>query len=130
MKVAVIGLGYWGPNLVRNFLGTSGIHGVIGCDKDAQRLANIKRKFPEVELSDNYTDILRRNDIEIVAIATPVSSHFPLAKAALEAGKHCWIEKPFTATVAEAESCFTLPRKKGSKLWSIIPSSILEPCAR
>ncbi len=116
MKVAVIGLGYWGPNLVRNFLGTDGIHGVVGCDKDAQRLANIKRKFPETELSDNYADILRRDDIEVVAIATPVSSHFSLAKAALEAGKHCWVEKPFTATVAEAETLINLAEKKGLKI--------------
>jgi predicted dehydrogenase len=116
MKVAVIGLGYWGPNLVRNFLGTDGIHSVVGCDKDAQRLANIKRKFPETELSDNYADILRRDDIEIVAIATPVSSHFSLAKAALEAGKHCWVEKPFTTTVAEAETLINLAEKKGLKI--------------
>jgi len=116
MKVAVIGLGYWGPNLVRNFLGTDGIHSVVGCDKDAQRLANIKRKFPETELSDNYADILRRDDIEIVAIATPVSSHFSLAKAALEAGKHCWVEKPFTTTVAEAETLVNLAEKKGLKI--------------
>ncbi len=116
MKVAVIGLGYWGPNLVRNFLGTDGIGGVIGCDKDAQRLANIKRRFPETELSDDYPDILRRDDVEIVAIATPVSSHFSLAKAALEAGKHCWVEKPFTATVAEAETLINLAEKKGLKI--------------
>ncbi len=116
MKVAVIGLGYWGPNLVRNFLGTDGIDGVIGCDKDAQRLTNIKRRFPETELSDDYPDILRRDDVEIVAIATPVSSHFSLAKAALEAGKHCWVEKPFTATVAQAETLINLAEKKGLKI--------------
>ncbi|MDW8466621.1 MAG: Gfo/Idh/MocA family oxidoreductase [Chloroherpetonaceae bacterium] len=116
MKTAVIGLGYWGPNLVRNFLGVSDLSGVIGCDKDPKRLENIKRKFPEVEITPNFEDVLRREDVGIVAIATPVSTHFSLAKAALEAGKHCWVEKPFTATVAEAETLINLAEKKNLKL--------------
>lgn len=116
MKAAVIGLGYWGPNLVRNFLGVEGICGVIGCDKDAKRLENIKRKFPEAETSDSFEAILRRDDVEIVAVATPVSTHFKFAKAALEAGKHCWIEKPFTATVAEAETLINLAEQRRLKI--------------
>ncbi|MFN3393557.1 MAG: Gfo/Idh/MocA family protein [Candidatus Thermochlorobacter sp.] len=116
MKAAVIGLGYWGPNLVRNFLSVEDIEGVIGCDKDPKRLENIKRKFPEVELADSYETILRRDDVGIVAVATPVSIHFKLAYAALEAGKHCWVEKPFTATVAQAETLINLAEKKNLKI--------------
>lgn len=116
MKAAVIGLGYWGPNLVRNFLGVSDLSGVVGCDKDPKRLENIKRKFPEVEITPDFEEVLRRDDIGIIAVATPVSTHFSLAKAALEAGKHCWVEKPFTVTVAEAETLINLAEKKNLKL--------------
>ncbi|MBC8042269.1 MAG: Gfo/Idh/MocA family oxidoreductase [Rhizobacter sp.] len=116
MKIAVVGLGYWGPNLVRNFLGINAVSGVIGCDKDPMRLEKIKVRFPEIETTLDYNAILKREDIEAVAVVTSVSSHYAIAKAALEAGKHCFIEKPMTATVAQAEDLINLAEKKGLKI--------------
>lgn len=116
MKIAVVGLGYWGPNLVRNFLGAPNVTSVIGCDKDTSRLEKLKRKFPEAELAESYDSILKRDDIDAVVIATPVFSHYPLAKQALEAGKHCFVEKPFTSSVAQAEELINLAEKKGLKI--------------
>jgi len=116
MKIAIVGLGYWGPNLIRNFLSVEHIDTVIGCDKDRTRLDKIKRRFPEIETTDSYDDILRRDDVEMVAIATPVSSHYPLAKKALDAGKHCFIEKPMTGTVEEAEDLIECAERRGLKL--------------
>jgi len=116
MKIAVVGLGYWGPNLVRNFLAVDGVDGVIGCDKDESRLTKIKKRFPEAEICNSFDEVLKRNDVAAVAIATPVSTHYPLAKKALEAGMHCFVEKPFTTTVEEAEDLINLAEKKGLKI--------------
>jgi predicted dehydrogenase len=117
MKVAVIGVGYWGPNLIRNFLSLDEVENVIACDHDASQLGKIARKFPGIETTSNYADVINRTDIEIVAIATPVSTHFEIAKRALLAGKHCWIEKPMTASVAEAEELNEIAEKNNLKIF-------------
>lgn len=117
MKVAVIGVGYWGPNLIRNFLSLDEVENVIACDHDESQLNKIGRKFPGIETTSNYDDIINRTDIEIVAIATPVSTHFEIAKRALLAGKHCWIEKPMTASVAQAEELIELAEQKNLKIF-------------
>lgn len=103
MKIAVVGLGYWGPNLVRNFLSTEGVDGVVACDMTPRRLENIKKKFPTVEVTPSFEDILGRDDVEGVVIATPVSTHYPLGVKVLEAGKHLLLEKPMASKTAEAE---------------------------
>jgi predicted dehydrogenase len=108
MKVAVIGLGYWGPNLVRNFASNPQVDGIVGCDKDAGRLKSLQSRLHGVQLSDNPAKALEDPDISAVAIATPVRTHFELAKMALEAGKHVWLEKPFTSTSAQAEKLIAL----------------------
>ena len=102
MKIAVIGLGYWGPNLVRNFLSTPGISGVVCCDLMDARLERIKQKFSMVETCKSYDEILKRSDIDAVVLATPVSSHYPLGIKALRAGKHLLVEKPITLSTKEA----------------------------
>ncbi|RPI65873.1 MAG: gfo/Idh/MocA family oxidoreductase, partial [Ignavibacteriales bacterium] len=102
MKVGILGLGYWGPNLVRNFLNAEGITKVVGCDQKIERLQFIKSRFPGIVLTDNYDDLLN-SGVDAVAIATPVDTHYPAAKKALESGKHLWIEKPITTTSAQAE---------------------------
>ncbi|HEX3101628.1 MAG TPA: Gfo/Idh/MocA family oxidoreductase [Pyrinomonadaceae bacterium] len=117
MKVAVIGAGYWGPNLIRNFLAADDVSGVVACDRDSDRLVKMRKMFHAIETSDNYQEIIARPDIDIVVIATPVSTHHEIAKAALLAGKHCFIEKPMTASVAEAEDLIEIAERKGLKLF-------------
>jgi len=108
MKVAVIGAGYWGPNLIRNFLALEEVDGVVACDVDLKRLEKMRKLFFGIETSTDSEEVLGRSDVEVVVIATPVSTHHEIAKKALEAGKHCFIEKPMTASVAEAEELIAL----------------------
>ncbi len=117
MKVAVIGAGYWGPNLIRNFLAADHVDTVVACDRDAERLAKMRKMFHAIATSDDYQEVIARPDIDIVVIATPVSTHHEIAKAALLAGKHCFIEKPMTASVAEAEELIEIAERKGLKLF-------------
>jgi predicted dehydrogenase len=103
IHVGVIGCGYWGPNLVRNFAGASGAQMRAVADLDEQRLGLVKRRFPAVEVTTDFRVLLASPNIDAVAIATPVSSHFDLALQALRAGKHVFIEKPLTQTSEQAE---------------------------
>lgn len=113
MKVGVIGLGYWGPNLVRNLILADEVEEVAACDGDEGRLRAASKKFPSVSLTPDADRLMTDDTIEAVAIATPVSTHFPLARAAIEHGKHVLVEKPMTATVAEAETLLNLAAQKG-----------------
>jgi predicted dehydrogenase len=117
MKAAVIGVGYWGPNLIRNFLAHDEINSVVACDRDEARLAKMAKTFPGIETASDYEEVVTRSDIDIVVIATPVSSHYPIAKLAIGSGKHCFIEKPITASVAEAEELIALAEKNGVTLF-------------
>ena len=101
MKIGIIGLGYWGPNLVRNFLAQKSVSKIVACDAKEERLELLKHKFPEVEFTNNFS-ILLDSDIDAVAIATPVETHYSIAKRLLEAGKHIWVEKPFTFSSRQA----------------------------
>jgi predicted dehydrogenase len=100
--VAVIGYGYWGPNLVRNLSETPGARLVSVCDLKRENLAKVKGRYPSVEVTNDFDEILRDPRIDAVAIATPVSTHFRLALSALMAGKHVLVEKPMAATGEEA----------------------------
>ena len=117
MKVAVIGAGYWGPNLIRNFLAQEEVENVIACDRDEKRLAKMLKTFHGIEVSTDYEEVIKRADVEIVAIATPVSLHYEIAKKSLLAGKHCWIEKPMTVNSAEAEELIELAEKHDLKIF-------------
>jgi len=99
--VAVVGYGYWGPNLVRNFCEVPGARLVSVCDQRKERLAAVQTRYPAVSVTDDYNGVLADPNVHAVAIATPVSSHFRLAMSALMAGKHVLVEKPMTATVEE-----------------------------
>jgi predicted dehydrogenase len=112
MKAAVIGAGYWGPNLIRNFLAHDEIEGVVACDRDEARLAKMRKSFYGIETNGDPNEVIDRPDIDIVVIATPVSTHYELAKRALNAGKHCFIEKPMTASTTEAEELIELSSQK------------------
>jgi predicted dehydrogenase len=96
MKLAVIGCGYWGPNLVRNFVQSNKVKELICCDLDQKRLDRMKNLYPSVKVLSDYKELLRNPDLDAVAIATPVKTHHPIAKDFLLNGKHVFIEKPLT----------------------------------
>jgi predicted dehydrogenase len=98
ITVGVIGYGYWGPNLVRNFTEAPGGRVGFVTDVRAERLSHVASRYPAAKVSTDYRDLLADPAVDAVAIATPVSSHFDLAMAALRAGKHVLVEKPMTAT--------------------------------
>jgi predicted dehydrogenase len=100
--IAVIGYGYWGPNLVRNFWEVPDARLVSVCDLRTERLAGVQSRYPAVEITGDLGAVLNDPRIDAVAIATPVSSHFDLALRALQAGKHVFVEKPMTATTEQA----------------------------
>ena len=101
--IGVVGYGYWGPNLVRNFSETAGAKLVSVCDLRLERLSAVRDRYPAVEITDDFEALLRDPRIDAIAIATPVSSHFRLAMRALMAGKHVFVEKPIASTVEEAQ---------------------------
>ncbi|MFO0821950.1 MAG: Gfo/Idh/MocA family oxidoreductase [Gemmataceae bacterium] len=103
LSVAVVGAGYWGPNLIRNFASCPATKLVAVCDKDAARLHKVLANYPAVEPVADINSLFARPDIDAVAIATPVGTHAPLGLAALRAGKHVLVEKPLAPSVAEAE---------------------------
>src|ERR1044071_412411 len=100
--IGVIGYGYWGPNLVRNFAEAPGARLVGGSDLRDERLAAARRRFPAATTVDDYELLLRDSNVDAVAIATPVSSHFEIAMQSLRAGKHVLVEKPLAATSEQA----------------------------
>jgi len=116
MNIAVIGYGYWGPNLLRNFAETPGANVVWCVDKRPERRELARKRQPGVAVSDRVEEVFEDRRVDAVAIATPVSTHFTLAKMALERGKHVLVEKPMTRTVAEAEELAELARKRGCVL--------------
>ncbi len=115
-KVGVIGCGYWGPNLIRNFSQMTRTDVKCVADLDDARLAHMKTTYPSVNTTKDINDILNDSEIDIVAVATPVHTHFHLASKALDAGKHVFIEKPMTASVKEAEKLIELSEKNRKKL--------------
>jgi len=108
MHVAVIGCGYWGPNLVRNLNALPNIRKVTCCDLDRKKLDKLRQRFPDNHYTQSYDEVLGDASIDGVLIATSVSSHFPLAQKALQAGKHVFIEKPMTSSVRESEKLIEL----------------------
>ena len=99
IQVGVVGYGYWGPNLVRNFMETPGAQVKAVADLDSQKLALVNRRYPSVKTTNRIEDLLHDPWIDAIAIATPVSTHFDLGMQALKAGKHLWLEKPMTESV-------------------------------
>ena len=111
--IAVVGYGYWGPNLVRNFWETPGARVVSVCDLRPERLGGVQARYPAVEITGNYDEVLADPRVDVVAVATPVSSHFELARRALSAGKHVFIEKPMTTTTAQAVRLLEIADERG-----------------
>jgi predicted dehydrogenase len=102
IRIGVLGYGYWGPNLVRNFAEAQGCEVRVVCDLREDRLAQVRRRYPAVATTTNMADVFGDANVDAVVISTPVSTHYELASRALAAGKHVWVEKPMTATAAEA----------------------------
>jgi predicted dehydrogenase len=116
INIGVIGYGYWGPNIVRNFFSAANCTVKKVADGRPERLAALAKIFPSIQGVANGDDIINDKEIDAVVVATPVFTHFPLAKKALENGKHVLIEKPMTSTVAEAEQLIELAAQKGLTL--------------
>jgi predicted dehydrogenase len=111
LGVAIIGCGYWGPNLIRNFMACPDTTVVALCDRDPARLQKCAPGAPAARLVQEVDQIFSSSDVDAVAIATPAATHAPLARAALDAGKHVLIEKPMTLAVRDAEELVSLAAK-------------------
>ena len=116
LRLGVIGYGYWGPNVVRNFLAHHDCKVVTICDKSSAALTRVMAAHPGIGVTTNPDAVLLATDIDAVAIVTPVSYHYELAKKALENGKHVFVEKPFTATSSEAEELIELADRRGLQI--------------
>lgn len=103
MRIAVIGYGYWGPNLVRNFMELPGCDVAAICDARPDRLELAARRCPSARTTRHVDDVMRDPSVDAVVVATPVSTHYPLARAALEAGKHVLVEKPLALSTQEVD---------------------------
>jgi predicted dehydrogenase len=112
IRVGIIGYGYWGPRIARNFHGLNGCELSAICDKSPQSLQRARQAFPGVIVTCDPKEVLCSPQIDAVAVITPVWSHFELAKTALQNGKHVFVEKPFTSTVAQAEELIELASQK------------------
>jgi predicted dehydrogenase len=113
INIGLVGCGYWGPNLLRNFASNSGCEVKVICDLDQARLAHLKARHPSVETSNSFDDLVARPDIHAIIIATSVKLHYSMAKKSILAGKHTFIEKPMARSVAECEELVALAESKG-----------------
>ena len=116
IRVGVIGYGYWGPNVVRNFHGQERSRVVAVCDKSEKSMQRIRQAYPDMHITGDSAELMTATDIDAVAVVTPVWTHFELAKAALENGKHVFVEKPFTCTTGQAEELIELADRKKLKI--------------
>lgn len=116
LRIGVVGYGYWGPNIVRNFQALESANVVAVCDKSSSSLTRVRRAYPDMPVTADCKEIVTADDIDAVAIVTPVWTHFELAKLALEHGKHVFVEKPFTSSVSQAEYLIELAERKNLKI--------------
>jgi predicted dehydrogenase len=113
VTIGVLGCGYWGPLLVRNFKGLPGCRVKAVCDLNKARLAHLSMLYPDVEGMTDPQQFINGSDLDAVVIATPVKNHYPLAKASLLAGKHTFIEKPMASSSAECEELIEIAQRNG-----------------
>ena len=117
IRIGIIGYGYWGPNLVRNFLELQDVTVEAVADLNPKQLDAVSRRYPSVRTTQYFQDIIADPAIDAVAIATPVSTHFELGIAALKAGKHLWLEKPMTETSLQAQKLVDEAEKRSLTLF-------------
>lgn len=116
IKIGVIGCGYWGPKLVRNFNAIESCQMAAVSDLDPERLEAIKTRYPDIQVTQDTSNLLSDPDLDAVAIATPVSTHYDLAHEALTKGKHVLIEKPMTCTVEQSQHLIALAEERNLTL--------------
>ena len=116
VRIAVVGLGYWGPNLIRNLHELPEAEVKWACDARQETLDKIGARFPAIERTTAFAEVLEDPDVEAVVIATPVSTHYDLARRALCAGKHVLVEKPLTTSSVEAEELADLATERSLTL--------------
>jgi predicted dehydrogenase len=112
LKFGVIGYGYWGPNIVRNLRALEGCQVVAICDQTPAARKRIQAAHPGIPVHSDFHELVRSPDVDAIAVITPVWTHYELAKAGLEHGKHVFVEKPFTSTVKQAEKLISLAEQK------------------
>jgi predicted dehydrogenase len=117
MNIGVLGIGYWGPNLIRNFLINKSVKSVTACDINNSRLNYAKQKFPEINVLNDFDTFMKKKDFDIIAISTPVDTHYKLAKKALEKGSNIWVEKPFTSSTKQAQELIEIAEKNNLKIF-------------
>jgi predicted dehydrogenase len=108
IRIGVIGYGYWGPNIVRNLRSVDGCEVAAVCDRQPAALQRVAEAYPDVTVTSDPVELMVSPKIDAIAVVTPVGTHFDLAKTALQNGKHVFIEKPFTSTLAQAEELMEL----------------------
>lgn len=113
LNVGVVGCGYWGPNLIRNFRSLPDCRMKTICDVSEDRLRHLRALYPEVEGETKYDNLLNDSTLNAIVIATSVRHHFPMAKASLLAGKHTFIEKPMAASTEQCEELIAIAKKQG-----------------
>jgi len=116
VHIGVIGYGYWGPNIVRNLRGLEGCEVAAVCDRSPAALKRVFQAYPDLAVTTDVSELMESPKIDAIAVVTPVCTHFELAKAALESGKHVFIEKPFTATTDQAEQLVELADRKNLRI--------------
>jgi predicted dehydrogenase len=116
MKFGVIGYGYWGPNVVRNLMNLEGSEVYAIADLSPAAQARARKAYPSVKITSSAAEVLTSREVDVVAIVSPVWTHYELTKTALENGKHVFVEKPFTSTSAQGEELINLAEQKGLKI--------------
>src|SRR5262249_39356440 len=117
VDVAIVGLGYWGKNLLRTFARAPAARVAALCDVDATALARHAAEHPAADTVTDYAALLRRDDVQAIVLATPPSRHHAMARAALAVGKHVWVEKPLALTAADGRELVDAAAQSGSVLF-------------
>lgn len=117
IKIGVIGYGYWGPNLVRNFSEVDDFNVTMVADLRGENLAKVHKRYPAIQTSTNMEELLKSPEVDVVAVATPVFSHYELGLKALQMGKHLFMEKPFTSTSEEGRKLLDEAQKRKLKVF-------------
>ena len=116
IRVAIVGCGYWGQNLLRNFAELDEAEVSVVCDVDSRSLARAKKRYPSVEIVQDYSEVLTHNQVDAIVLATPVSTHYPFARKALLAGKHVLVEKPLAQSARQVLELIDLAESAGRTL--------------